>query len=111
MKKIIHCIAYLALAGLSVCANTMIGSSGYLALDTRAGDINVESLPQAQIQAVMRLSTRWDGADTGSLTINGVECRTLGSSAECDFPWAIPANAETSYLCKWLVGGKTYTRR
>ena len=56
--------------------------------------------------AVCRLSTRWDAAVAGTLTVNGEEIRTLGDEAEADHTLENLAPGE--YVCAWTADDAHY---
>lgn len=63
-------------------AQTMVGGSESVSLDTTTGDVTVES--GWYRDGVMRLwlSTRWDESSQGVLTVNGNEYAALSSDEE-----------------------------
>ena len=78
-----------------------------LALDTRIGLYRVLPVSDRGVaSAVCRLSTRWDGAESGTLTVNGEEVRALGSSEEADHRMDNLAPGE--YVCRWTAGDAIY---
>ena len=78
-----------------------------LALDTRIGLYRVLPVSDRGVaSAVCRLSTRWDGAESGTLTVNGEEVRELGSSEEADH--RLDSLAPGEYVCSWTAGDAIY---
>ena len=73
-----------------------------VALDTRIGLYKVLPVSDRGVaSAVCRLSTRWDGAESGTLTVNGEEVRTLGAAEEADHRMDNLAPGE--YVCRWTA--------
>lgn len=87
---------------------TSADSTGIL-LDTRKGDLTIDLSEPLEGERVVRLSTVWDAASSGSLCVNGVKRRTLGADAETDFNLSV-ADCIDRCFCEWTVGGRTYTR-
>ncbi len=78
-----------------------------VALDTRIGLYKVLPVSDRGVaSAVCRLSTRWDGAESGTLTVNGEEVRALGTSEEVDHRMDNLAPGE--YVCRWTAGDAAY---
>ena len=78
-----------------------------VALDTRIGLYKVLPVSDRGVaSAVCRLSTRWDGAESGTLTVNGEEVRTLGAAEEADHRMDNLAPGE--YVCRWTAGDAAY---
>ena len=95
----------------SAFSHTMIGGSGKMALDTREGDLLLDSSSYANTTYDLRLSTIWDGGTEGSLAVNGVEKETLGESEEVDCQIVAGPNVATVFDCTFTVDEKVYTRR
>ena len=78
-----------------------------VALDTRIGLYKVLPVSDRGVaSAVCRLSTRWDGAESGTLTVNGEEVRALGVAEEADH--RLDSLAPGEYVCRWMAGDATY---
>ena len=78
-----------------------------VALDTRIGLYKVLPVSDRGVaSAVCRLSTRWDGAESGTLTVNGEEVRALGVAEEADH--RLDSLAPGEYVCRWTAGDATY---
>ena len=78
-----------------------------LALDTRIGLYKVLPVSDRGVaSAVCRLSTRWDGAESGTLTVNGEEVRALGVAEEADH--RLDSLVPGEYVCRWTAGDATY---
>lgn len=95
---------------LPLFAQTMIGGSDRLALDTTTGDLTVYPSWHRDSEIALRLSTRWLGASTATLRVNGVEVDGLSADEEKDFLMKIPANSCGTYQCELLFEGDAYTR-
>lgn len=91
-------------------AQTMVGGSESLSLDTTTGDVTVES--GWYRDGVMRLwlSTRWDESSQGVLTVNGNEYAALSSDEEKECTVSLPAHSSGTYVCEWAVDGLVYRR-
>ena len=72
-----------------------------LTLDTRIGLVKV-----VEDAATLRLSTRWDGAESGTLMVNGEEVRALGVAEEADH--RLDGLAPGEYVCRWTAGDAAY---
>ena len=85
----------------AACAGTVrTVTAPALTLDTRIGLVKV-----VEDAAALRLSTRWDGAPEGVLTVNGAEAARLGAVEEGDHVLAGLAPGE--YVCRWTTGAST----
>lgn len=97
-----------------VRAQTMIGAtSDSVAVDTTPGEVlTAESgwYKDNSRNIKLRLSTRWDEAEQGVLTINGNEYTTLSTNSETYLSVSLPANSAGTYECQWTVGDKVYSR-
>ncbi len=100
-------VVLLAMPGFS---HTMVGGTGAMSVDTRVGDLTVESSWHRDSTLDLRLSTRWDCGENGTLKINGVEKSSLPSSAETDYSLVVEANVATTFECEFTVGDSTYSR-
>ena len=109
MKKTVTCILVALGLGSLAFAQTMIGGSERLSLDTTPGDLTLDSGSYADTQVDLRLSTVWDGAEQGVLTVNGIERARLGASAEQTFALPVKANVATDYVCEWRAGDAVYS--
>ena len=88
-------------------AGVRTATAAPLALDTRIGLYKVLPVSDRGVaSAVCRLSTRWDGAESGTLTVNGEEVRALGTSEEVDHRMDNLAPGE--YVCRWTAGDAAY---
>ena len=88
-------------------AGVRTATAAPLALDTRIGLYKVVPVSDRGVaSAVCRLSTRWDGAESGTLTVNGEEVRALGTSEEVDHRMDNLAPGE--YVCRWTAGDAAY---
>ena len=97
--------------GVSVLPSDATGvqtaTTAPVALDTRIGLYKVLPVSERGVASVVcRLSTRWDGAESGTLTVNGEEVRTLGASEESDH--RLDNLAPGEYVCRWTAGAATY---
>ena len=88
-------------------AGVRTATAAPVALDTRIGLYKVLPVSDRGVaSAVCRLSTRWDGAESGTLTVNGEEVRALGASEEVDHRMDNLAPGE--YVCRWTAGDAAY---
>ena len=88
-------------------AGVRTATAAPVALDTRIGLYKVLPVSDRGVaSAVCRLSTRWDGAESGTLTVNGEEVRALGVAEEADHRMDNLAPGE--YVCRWTAGDATY---
>ena len=88
-------------------AGVRTATAAPVALDTRIGLYKVLPVSDRGVaSAVCRLSTRWDGAESGTLTVNGEEVRTLGAAEEADHRMDNLAPGE--YVCRWTAGDAAY---
>ena len=88
-------------------AGVRTATAAPVALDTRIGLYKVLPVSDRGVaSAVCRLSTRWDGAESGTLTVNGEEVRELGSSEEADH--RLDSLAPGEYVCSWTAGDAIY---
>ena len=88
-------------------AGVRTATAAPVALDTRVGLYKVLPVSDRGVaSAVCRLSTRWDGAESGTLTVNGEEVRTLGAAEEADHRMDNLAPGE--YVCRWTAGDAAY---
>lgn len=112
MNRLIRiCFIFSALwGGGALFAQTMIGESGRMALDTTAGVLVVDSDWHCDSQITLRISTRWSSDSVATLRVNGVEVDHLSADEEKDFNLTIPANSCGTYLCKLSFGENAYTR-
>ncbi len=88
-------------------AGVRTATAAPVALDTRIGLYKVLPVSDRGVaSAVCRLSTRWDGAESGTLTVNGEEVRTLGAAEEADHRMDNLAPGE--YVYRWTAGDAAY---
>ena len=88
-------------------AGVRTATAAPVALDTRIGLYKVLPVSDRGVaSAVCRLSTRWDGSESGTLTVNGEEVRALGSSEEADH--RLDGLAPGEYVCRWTAGDAAY---
>ena len=88
-------------------AGVRTATASPVTLDTRIGLYKVLPVSDRGVaSAVCRLSTRWDGAESGTLTVNGEEVRALGTSEEVDHRMDNLAPGE--YVCRWTAGDAAY---
>ena len=88
-------------------AGVRTATAAPVALDTRIGLYKVLPVSDRGVaSAVCRLSTRWDGAESGTLTVNGEEVWALGTSEEVDHRMDNLAPGE--YVCRWTAGDAAY---
>lgn len=69
-------------------------------IDTRIG-----ILKEVDGTTTIRLSTRWNDAEAGMLTVDGVEAMRLGAGTEVDHILGHLTPGE--YTCVWIAGGAT----
>ena len=99
LKKIAGLLACGACA--AACAGTVrTVTTPALTLDTRIGLVKV-----VEDAATLRLSTRWDDAGAGTLTVNGAEAARLGADAETGH--VLDGLAPGEYVCQWTTGAST----
>ena len=110
MKSKICLLAIVAHAALPVLSHTMVDGTAKISIDTRIGDLSVESSWYKDSDFNLRLSTRWGEGDSGILKINGVETKTLGALTETDFSLTLKANVATTYDCEFTIGDMIYSR-
>ena len=104
---------FMAVASLVVLpglSHTMIGVTGIMSIDTRIGDLTLESSWHRNSTFDIRLSTRWDPGESGTLKINDVEKSVLSASTEIDYPLVVEANVAMTFECMFTVGDSTYSR-
>ena len=88
-------------------AGVRTATAAPVALDTRIGLYKVLPVSDRGVaSAVCRLSTRWDGAESGTLTVNGEEVRALGVAEEADH--RLDCLVPGEYVCRWTAGDATY---
>ena len=88
-------------------AGVRTATAAAIALDTRIGLYKVLPVSDRGVaSAVCRLSTRWDGAESGTLTVNGEEVRALGVAEEADH--RLDCLVPGEYVCRWTAGDATY---
>ena len=88
-------------------AGVRTATAAPVALDTRIGLYKVLPVSDRGVaSAVCRLSTRWDGAESGTLTVNGEEVRVLGVAEEADH--RLDSLAPGEYVCRWTAGDAAY---
>lgn len=113
MKKYMHQILLFTMLAMTVGrvgAQTMVGGTLPLALDTTTGDLSVDPGWHKDSSIAIRLSTVWDGAESGTLLINGIERTTLGANEDRDFLLTLPANSSGTYACEFTSGTRVYQR-
>ena len=82
-------------------AGVRTATAAPLALNTRIGLMKV-----VEGAATLRLSTRWDGTEAGTLTVNGAAAAArLGADAEADH--VLDGLAPGEYVCQWTTGAST----
>ena len=88
-------------------AGVRTATAAPVALDTRIGLYKVLPVSDRGVaSAVCRLSTRWDGAESGTLTVNGEEVRALGVAEEADH--RLDSLVPGEYVCRWTAGDAAY---
>ena len=76
-----------------------------VAADPVVVDARIGLYKEVAGSATLRLSTRWADGESGVLTVNGEEIRTLGEDAEADH--ALEDLAPGEYVCAWSSGAET----
>ena len=88
-------------------AGVRTATAAAISLDTRIGLYKVLPVSDRGVASVVcRLSTRWDSAESGTLTVNGEEVRALGASEEADH--RMDSLAPGEYVCRWTAGDAVY---
>lgn len=111
----LHTNLWLLALGMAVLpctgrAQTMVGGSESVSLDTTIGDVSIESGWYRDGTISLRLSTRWDASSQGVLTVNGNEYVVLSADEEKEFTVSMPAHSSGTYVCEWTVDDQVYRR-
>lgn len=89
-------------------AQTQVGGSAPISLDTRQGDVEIMSSWHSKDYVSIRLSGRWFG--DGVLFINGDKCDSVGGTVEKDFLLMVLRNTAMTYVCELRTDGYVYSR-
>ena len=110
MRSKLFFAAIVAMAALSGFSRTMVGGTGRISVDTRVGDLSLETSWYKSTTFDLLISTRWDSSESGILTVNGVEKASLEASSETNCSLVVGANVATTFVCAFTIGDKAYSR-